>query len=77
MRSRSHDPVTGVHAVIDGERLGGPTVDASFHVDDDLICPRCLSWISADEYVRRSITDVVEHESCPRSRRGLPSSAAH
>jgi hypothetical protein len=66
MARRGLDPYTGVHAVIDGDRLGGPTVDAALHIDADAICPRCLTWIAPDHYVRRTMTGVVEHESCPR-----------
>jgi hypothetical protein len=65
--SSGHDPVTGVHAVIDSQPPGGPTVDGALHVDADLVCPRCLTWIAPDHYVRRTLTGLIEHESCPRS----------
>jgi hypothetical protein len=35
------------------------------HVDEDAICPRCLSWISAEDIVRRTRYGLVQHESCP------------
>lgn len=40
-------------------------IDASWHVETDAICPDCLRWISPDDYVRRNICDLVEHEVCP------------
>lgn len=40
-------------------------VDASWHVDTEAICPDCLHWISPDDYVRRNVFDMVEHEVCP------------
>ena len=40
-------------------------IDASFHVDTDAICPDCLRWIRADDYVRRNAFDLLEHETCP------------
>lgn len=66
MSRTGHDPHTGVHAVIDNAPHGGPVVDGAMHVDADLVCPRCLAWIAPDDYVRRTFTGVVEHESCPR-----------
>lgn len=35
------------------------------HVDDDVICPRCLTWIAADDIVRRTRYGLVQHEACP------------
>ncbi|MDQ1629673.1 MAG: hypothetical protein QOI54_3417 [Actinomycetota bacterium] len=40
-------------------------IDASWHVDTDAICPDCLRWIRADDYVRRNAFDLLEHEICP------------
>lgn len=65
MASHGHDPHTGVHALIDTSPPGGPAVDGSLHVDADLVCPRCLGWISPEHYVRRTWTGVIEHEACP------------
>jgi len=35
------------------------------HVDTDQICPKCLSWISATDIVRRTAYGLLQHESCP------------
>jgi hypothetical protein len=35
------------------------------HVEADVICPRCLSWISAEDIVRRTRYGLVQHEACP------------
>jgi hypothetical protein len=35
------------------------------HVDDDAICPRCLTWIAADDIVRRTHYGPLQHEACP------------
>jgi hypothetical protein len=67
MASRGHDPITGVHAIIDAGPHGGSVIDGFLHVDADVICPRCLTWIAVDHYVRRTATGLVEHESCPRT----------
>lgn len=40
-------------------------VDASLHDDGDGICPDCLQWISPDEYLRRNVVGILEHEVCP------------
>jgi hypothetical protein len=40
-------------------------IDASWHVDTDAICPDCLRWIRADDYVRRNAFDLLEHDTCP------------
>ena len=66
MASQGMDPYTGVYVVIDDGELGGSRIDAALHVDADVICPRCLNWIGPLDYVRRTFTDVLEHESCPR-----------
>jgi hypothetical protein len=34
-------------------------------VDADVICPRCLHFIWPDEYVRRTVYGVVQHQACP------------
>jgi hypothetical protein len=66
---RGFDAVTGVPAVIDAASPGGPVVDSSLHVDADTICPRCLWWIGPNDFVRRTLFDLLQHESCPRARR--------
>ena len=63
--ARGHDPFTGVHALIDSEPGGGPIIDGALHVDADVLCPRCLDWIGPLDFVRRTITDLLEHETCP------------
>lgn len=35
-------------------------------LDDELVCPRCLGWISAGEIVRRTAYGPAQHEVCPR-----------
>ena len=50
---------------IDAPPPGGPR-DASLHVDADAICPRCLSWIGPDDFVRRTRYRLFQHEACPR-----------
>jgi len=35
------------------------------HVDEDVICPRCLTWVSAEDIVRRTQYGLVQHEACP------------
>lgn len=35
------------------------------HAEGDEICPRCLSWIAADQVVRRNVFGLVQHEACP------------
>jgi len=40
--------------------------DSALHVDADAICPRCLTWIQPDDFVRLNAIDLVQHESCPR-----------
>jgi hypothetical protein len=69
MGRRGFDAVTGVSAVIDASAPGGPAVDSSLHVDADSICPRCLSWIGPTDFVRRTLFDLVQHETCPPSHR--------
>ncbi len=66
MPSGGHDPITGVHAVIDTSPHGGTQIDGFLHVDADLVCPRCLTWIEPYHYVRRTVTGVLQHEACPR-----------
>jgi hypothetical protein len=36
------------------------------HVDEDLVCPRCLSWIAPEDIVRRTAYGPAQHEACPR-----------
>jgi hypothetical protein len=40
-------------------------IDASLHAQTDAICPDCLRWITPDDYVRRNVFDMLEHEVCP------------
>lgn len=35
------------------------------HVDEDSICPRCLTWISPEDIVRRTAFGPAQHEACP------------
>jgi hypothetical protein len=35
------------------------------HVDEDTICPRCLTWVCAEDIVRRTRYGLVQHEACP------------
>jgi hypothetical protein len=35
------------------------------HVEGDLICPRCLGWISRTDIVRRTAYGPFQHEACP------------
>jgi len=65
MGRREFDAMTGVSALIDAAAPGGPVVDSSLHVDADAICPRCLSWVGPNDFVRRTLFDLVQHESCP------------
>jgi hypothetical protein len=51
--------------IIDAAPAGGPT-DASLHVEADAICPRCLSWIGPEDFVRRTGYGLLQHESCPK-----------
>lgn len=41
------------------------------HLDDDLVCPRCLQWISVDDIVRRTAYGLVQHEACPEPPREM------
>jgi len=54
-------------AVIDSAPPGGPG-DSSLHTETDAICPRCLSWIGPDDYLRRNALGLLQHESCPPLR---------
>ena len=38
------------------------------HIDDDVVCPRCLEWIAPHEFVRRTAYGPAQHEACPRPR---------
>jgi hypothetical protein len=40
-------------------------LDASLRANADAICPDCLRWIGPDEYVRRNVYGLLEHEVCP------------
>ena len=40
-------------------------VDCHLHSDDDAICPRCLSWIGARDFVRQTAYGLLQHEVCP------------
>ena len=35
------------------------------HLDEDLVCPRCLGWISPTDIVRRTAYGPAQHEVCP------------
>ena len=41
--------------------------DGHLHCEADEICPRCLLWIDARDYVRRTGWGVLQHEVCPRT----------
>jgi hypothetical protein len=66
MGKNGFDARIGLRAMLDA---GGPVVDASLHVDADAICPRCLTWITPRDYVRRTLFDLLQHETCPPPRR--------
>jgi hypothetical protein len=34
------------------------------HADTDAICPKCLSWITPDDIVRRTAYGLLQHEAC-------------
>jgi hypothetical protein len=38
--------------------------DHEFHVERDVICPRCLRWIEPTDFVRQTRFGIVQHESC-------------
>jgi hypothetical protein len=65
MVRRALDAFTGASAFISDPPYGGPSLDGALHVDADAICPRCMGWIAPDHFVRRTLFDLVEHESCP------------
>jgi hypothetical protein len=64
-----HDPIIGVHAVIDAKPAGGVVGDGFLHAEQEAICPRCLSWITPRHYLRRNRYGLLEHDACPPSRR--------
>jgi hypothetical protein len=35
------------------------------HLDEDVVCPRCLGWIEPDDIVRRTAYGPAQHEHCP------------
>jgi hypothetical protein len=35
------------------------------HVETDAICPRCMSWITGSDIVRRTAYGLLQHEACP------------
>jgi len=37
-------------------------------IDEDVVCPRCLEWISPRDIVRRTAYGPAQHEACPRPR---------
>lgn len=50
--------------------------DHELHVDADDICPRCLRWIEASDFVRRTSWGLAQHEVCPADVPGArPASA--
>jgi D-lyxose ketol-isomerase len=42
------------------------------HVDTEAICPKCLTWITPDDIVRRTAYGLLQHEACTMSRPDLP-----
>ena len=38
------------------------------HIDEDVVCPRCLEWIAPRDIVRRTAYGPAQHEACPRPR---------
>lgn len=44
--------------------------DHELHVEADDICPRCLCWIEASDFVRRTSWGLAQHEVCPADVRG-------
>jgi hypothetical protein len=34
------------------------------HADTDAICPRCMTWIAAEDIVRRTAYGLLQHEAC-------------
>jgi hypothetical protein len=44
------------------------------HVDEDTICPRCLTWIAPEDIVRRTAFGPAQHEACPHQRAWLTTS---
>jgi hypothetical protein len=47
-----------------GRSRGPRTDDHELHVDADLICPRCLTWIDPADFVRHNRLGLVQHEAC-------------
>ncbi|HEY5030890.1 MAG TPA: hypothetical protein VIJ54_00335 [Actinomycetes bacterium] len=42
-----------------------PSADPhELHVDEDLICPRCLQWIEPGDFVRQTRIGLRQHEAC-------------
>jgi hypothetical protein len=38
--------------------------DHELHVDEDLVCPRCLQWIDPSDFVRQTRIGLRQHEAC-------------
>jgi hypothetical protein len=36
------------------------------HVDEEVVCPKCLRWITPHDIVRRTVYGLAQHEACPR-----------
>jgi hypothetical protein len=34
------------------------------HVDAEAICPKCLSWVTPTDIVRRTAYGLIQHEAC-------------
>ncbi|MBV9871169.1 MAG: hypothetical protein JO214_11150 [Frankiaceae bacterium] len=34
------------------------------HTDSDAICPKCLSWVTPTDIVRRTAYGLIQHEAC-------------
>ncbi len=50
----------------DAQRLCACRIqDGHLHTDEDAVCPRCLSWIDEDDFVRRTTYGPLQHEVCP------------
>lgn len=48
----------------DGDEAVG-RLDSHLHGDADAICPRCLRWIDARDFVRATAFGPLQHEVCP------------
>jgi hypothetical protein len=62
-RTRDLDFEVKLPAMIEHHPWGGAW-SPFLHVDADVICPRCLSWIGPEDYVRRNGMGLAQHETC-------------